>query len=301
MFVDSNNLVWIIGTDTFEVRYNTGVGTQPFSPLSGLVGRYGIAAPFAYGLTGAGIGWLSRNPEGTGQFVMTRGGVPQPVSTYGVNAAIAAYLRSSTVTDAEVLGYQMEGHTFLNLSFPSAFSNGFYVSTLSYDVEGQGWAHRGKFDPVTGRFMVWTPRVHLEAFGKHLVGDRLTGIVANMDTNLTTEIDNTGVVRERVAPLLTDEHKRTPIDQFEVLFDAGLGIPSGQGSNPQAMLSISEDGGRTYGNERQGSMGRMGEYRRRLYWTRLGAPPSAVAKLRFSDPVPTRIVDAFLNNFEDAA
>ena len=34
IFVDANNLVWILGQDTFEVRYNSGTGTQPFVPLT---------------------------------------------------------------------------------------------------------------------------------------------------------------------------------------------------------------------------------------------------------------------------
>src|SRR5581483_6879962 len=58
MFVDANNLVWMLGTDTFEARYNSGVGTQPFVPLTGLVGSFGIVAPFAFAQTGLGNFWL---------------------------------------------------------------------------------------------------------------------------------------------------------------------------------------------------------------------------------------------------
>lgn len=296
MFVDANNLVWIIGTDTFEVRYNTGVGSQPFSPLEGLVGRFGIAAPFAFGLTGNQNFWLSRNAEGVGQFVATRGSIPTPVSTYGVNTAIAGYLRSSTISDAEVLTYQQQGHTWPVLSFPSP------KKTWAYDVEGQGWAERGKWNPVTGMFELWTPRTHSFSFGKHLVGDRTTGNLYEMDTTFTTEGDGTGIVRERIAPLLTNEHKRTPIDSLELLMDPGVGTASGAGSNPQATLSMSDDSGHVYGNQRMASMGRIGNFRKRIYWTRLGAPPSAVAKVRYSDPSsPSSIVDCWLNNAEQVA
>lgn len=295
MFVDANNLVWTIGTDSFEVRYNSGVSTQPFVPLSGLVGRYGIAAPFAFGLSAAGNFWLARNPEGIGQFVVTRGSSPVPVSNYAINTAVAGYLRDGQISNAEVVTYQQEGHTFAVLSFPSV------PASWAYDAEGQSWAKRGIWNPTLGRFELWAPRIHCLAFGKHLVGDRTTGSIWEMDTAFTTEIDGSGIVRERTAPGLIQEHKRVPIDNIELLMDVGLGSASGQGSNPQAMLRVSQDGGRTFGNERSAGIGRMGKWRTRVVWTRLGAPEHAVFRVRTSDPAPSRVIDAWLNNLEKVA
>lgn len=295
MFVDANNLVWLIGTDTFDVRYNSGVGTQPFTNLSGLVGRFGIAAPFAFGLSALGNFWIAKNPEGVGQFVVTRGSVPQPVSTYAVNTAIASYLRTATIDDAEVLTYQQEGHTVACASFPRA------NRTWGYDIEGQGWAERGKWNANRGDYDVWAPRTHAYAFGKHLVGDRATGTIWQMDTTIATDVDGAGIRRLRRSPHLTKEHQRIPIDQFELLMDVGLGVASGQGSDPQAMLRVSADGGRTFGNERQAGVGRIGLYRTRAYWTRLGASSDAVFEVTYSEPTPFRIVDAFVNNAEKVA
>lgn len=292
MFVDANNLIWLPGTDSFEVWYNTGAGTQPWAPLSGLVGRYGIASSFAFGQSGAGNFWLARNPEGIGQVILTRGSIPQAVSTYVVNTAIAGYLRTSRIDDAEVLVYQQEGHTFPVISFPSA------AASWAYDAEGQNWAERGQWDAMHGRYGLWAPRVHCQAFGKHLVGDRSTGTVWNMDTAFATEIDGTGIRRLRRAPHLNHEHARLAIDQLELLCDVGLGLASGQGSDPRMMLRISTDGGRTWSNERTCGVGRLGEYRKRVFWTRLGAPMDAVFELSYSEPVPLRIVDAYLNNKE---
>lgn len=297
MFVDANNLVWLIGTDTFEVRYNSGVGTQPFVPLSGLVGAYGIAAPFAFASTGAGNFWLTRNPQGVGQFVATRGGAPQAISTYAFSTAVASYLRNGGISDAEVLAYQQEGHTFLAISFSAAQAQSATApTTWVVDADTQSWTQRGRW--TGARWESWAPRVHAYAFNQHLIGDRVTGQVSTMDTTLTTEIDGTGIVRERTAALLTTEHQRQPIDQLELLMDVGLGTASGAGADPTATLRISVDGGRTYGNERRAGFGRIGEYQRRVYWTRLGAPASAVAKVRVTDPVPSRIVNAWINNAE---
>lgn len=295
MFVDTNNLVWLIGTDTFEVRYDSGVGTQPFIPLSGLVGRYGIAAPFAFGLSALGNGWLVRNTEGIGQFVVTKGSVPQPVSTYAMNSAVAGYLRSSRIDDAEVLMYEQEGHTSANISFPSA------PATWSYDFEGQMLTKRGQYNATLGRYDVWAPRVHCVAFGRHLVADRSTGTIWTMDTTIGTDINGTGIRRLRRSPHLNREHKRVPLDQFELLMDVGQGVALGQGSNPLVMLRVSKDGGKTFGNERQASVGKSGDWSKRVYWTQLGAPADAVFEVSYTEPVPFRITDAFLNNQEVVA
>jgi hypothetical protein len=296
MFADANNLVWLIGTDTFDVRYVSNNGTtQPFENLSGLVGRYGIAAPFAYGPYGKGNFWLARNEEGIGEFVITRGSIPQTVSTPAVSTAIAGYLRTSRVDDAEALIYQQEGHTFATVNFPAA------QHTWAYDAEGQSWAERGKWNPTRSDFDLWAPRAHVLAFGKHLVGDRQTGSIWQMDTSIATEIDGAGIRRLRRAPHLNVEHQRVPISQFELWMDVGVGVAVGQGSDPRAMLRVSEDGGRSWGNERQASVGRIGKFRQRVYWPRLGAAADAVLEVSYSEPTPFRVVGAFLNNAERAA
>lgn len=295
MFVDTNNLVWMIGTDTFEVRYNSGTGTQPFIPLSGLVGRYGIAAPFAFGLSGLGNFWLARNPEGVGQFVMTKGASPTAISSYAFDTALAKYLRTSRIDNAEVVTYQQGGHTFANVTLPSP------NATWSVDVETQSWTERGTWNSVRGDFDAWPVRTHVQAFGKHLIGDRTTGKISEMDTAYSTEIDGvTGIKRLRRAPALINEHKRIPIDRFEILLDVGLGLASGQGSDPLVMMRFSPDAGRTWGNERIGSSGRMGAYGKRVYWTRFGASSAPTFEVSSTDPVPFRLVNAWLNN-ESAA
>jgi hypothetical protein len=297
MFVDANNLVWLIGTETFEVRYDSGTGTQPFIPLSGMNGRSGIAAPFAFSVTGAGNFWLSRTAEGVGEFVMSRGAAPQSVSTFAVNTAIASYLRNSRITDAEMMTYQQEGHMFATVSFPAAQAAMTSApATWCYDATGQSWARRGRWS--NGAWALWAPRVHVYAFGKHLVGDHTSGTIWWMDTSFATDTDGNGIRRVRRAPHLNDEHRRVPIHDFELLMDVGLGLSSGQGSDPQVMMRLSQDGGRTWGNERIAGAGKIGQWRKRVYWNRCGIAPDTVVEVSWSEPVPWRIVDAYINNTE---
>lgn len=291
MFVDPNGLIWTIGPDTFEVRWNGDPSsTQPFVPLSGLYGRVGIAAPFAFNVSRLGITWLARNgPEGGISIVLTNGTSPEDVSTYAVNDAIAGYLRDSTVTDAEVLVYHDRGHLFANYSFPTA------NATWTLDLNTKLWTERGKWNAPQGRYDAWAPTVHLDFAGKHLVGDRTSGTLWWMDQSFVTEIDGTPIRRLRRTPGLTDEHKRHPIDRVELLMDTGV---AGQGVNPVVTLRVSENGGRTFGNELQAGIGRVGEYDKTVLWDQLGAPADAVLEFVWSDNAPTRVVDAWINGAE---
>lgn len=297
MFVDTNGLIWLIGHDNFEVWYfANAASSQPFAPISGLVGRHGIAAPFAFALTASGSYWLAQNPEGIGRLVHTNGAQPQTVSTYAFHTAVARYLRTATISDAELLVYDQEGHAFVSVSFPSV------PATWTLDTDGpagQNMAERGAWNSARGDWDLWAPRVHVFAFGKHLITDRVTGIVSIMDTSYTTETDGaTGIVRERTGPPFTREHARTPIDKFELLMDVGVGSQSGQGSDPQAVLATSFDGGITFGNTRSAAMGRVGKYSTRVTWNRLGCPANFVPKVRWTDPAPTRIVAAWVNDMD---
>lgn len=292
MFVDANSLVWLIGDETFEVWYlGNPSSTQPFTPLSGLVGMFGIAAPFAYGVGGTGIRWLSRSEHGGPIIVETRGGVPRGVSSYAVNTALGGYRRSSTIANAECLIYEDDGHHFVNFTLPSA------SATWTYDATTQGWAERGVWLPNENRYDSWAPRVHADCFEKHLVATRNSSIIYEMTPDVATEIDGSGIRRLRRAPAISDERKRVPIDQLELIMDVGLGLSSGQGSDPQVMLRVSNDG-RTWGNERRAGTGRLGEYRRRVTFNRLGAIEHGLIEVVFSDPSPYRVVDALVNNAE---
>lgn len=294
MWSDSSALVWLVGTESFEVwSLSNPSSTQPFAPLSGLSGRFGIAAPFAYGVSGVGMVWIARNgPEGGAIPVWTQGSSPQAVGTYAVNTAIAGYLKTAKISDAELLMYHDAGHTFANIAFPSA------PHTWALDLEARGWAERGKWNSLNGSYELWTPRVHADCFGKHLVGDRTTSAIWEMSTAFATETDGTGIRRLRRTPGTTQEGKRIPINRLFLLMDTGV---ADQNIDPIATMRMSTDGGRTFGNERQASYGKVGRYQQRVYWDRCGAPEFPVVECTWSSLAPVRVVNAYYNNMEEAA
>ena len=68
------------------------------------------------------------------------------------------------------------------------------------------------------------------------------------------------------------------------------------GWDPQIMLRISNDGGKTWGNEHWRSAGKLGEYRKRVIWNRLGQGRRRVLEVVMTDPVPFRITGCYLDS-----
>jgi hypothetical protein len=66
-------------------------------------------------------------------------------------------------------------------------------------------------------------------------------------------------------------------------------------------LDVSLDGGKTWGNQRSVSAGRIGAYQARVIFTRMRVSRDRVNECVVSDPIPWRLVACYVNNDERAA
>jgi hypothetical protein len=100
--------------------------------------------------------------------------------------------------------------------------------------------------------------------------------------------------RLRQAPHLSDEHRWQFHQRFQLDLETGVGLSSGQGSDPQIMLCWSDDHGHTWSHEHWTSAGKIGEFKRRALWYRLGRTRDRIYRVVVSDPVKWALVDAYL-------
>ena len=283
--------IWLLGAKTGDVWYDAGTSPFPLAARTGLNLPYGIIAPFSLQFSGGQGLWLAANSDGAGLVVATQGYGVKPISTLELDTAIASYQRTASITDAEAFLFQMVGHTFYVLRFPSA------NATWLYDLTMGKWTELGTWNSTTGSYDVWHPRFHLYAFGsKHITGESATGTLSLMDVTTGTEADGSAIRRLRRGPVLVNDLQRQSISRFEIAIEAGLGLQSGQGSDPVVMGHFSSDGGKTWGTERTCGIGRIGQYTKRCFWNRLGSPRLWVPEVVITDPVPLRILDAYINN-----
>lgn len=292
MAISPDGKIWMIGELTSEVWYDAGSFPVPFAPVPSAVMPFGTIAPNSVVVNDQNIQWISRTASGMGIVVSAASGYyPQRISTHATAFAFSTYQRNNTIADAEGLPYQDQDHTFTVWGFPSA------LKTWCYDPLTNLWHNRGRWNVARGDYDLWTPRCHTYAFNRHLIGDRASGIIATQDVAIATELDGAGIRRQRIAPGLIDEHRYVAYSRLELLLETGLGTQTGQGADPQVMLSYSDDGGHTYGNERIAGAGRVGEFRRQVYWDLLGISRHRVFKVSVTDPIVNwRVADAFINN-----
>ncbi len=280
--------VWLIGGTSGDVWYDAGAYPFPFAPRPGASFPYGIAAQHSIAAAGDSVLWLAQTLDGVGPVVRARGYTPQPISSFALETAIAGYLRTSIVTDAEALVYSQAGHAFYVLRFPSA------NATWVYDLRTNQWHERGKWISALNRYDVWSPRVVTSAFGKHLTGDATSGTIAEMEDTLCSELDGTAIRRVRIPPaLVVRDGGRGFVDRFELEIQSGVGTSTGQGVKPVAEMRVSHDYGQTWGNARQRPIGPMGATEQKTFWLNCGSSEKSwVPEIVITDPVPVRIVGA---------
>jgi len=90
------------------------------------------------------------------------------------------------------------------------------------------------------------------------------------------------------------ENEEVYYTAFELDLDPGQGAVTGQGANPQVMMRMSDDGGKTWGIERWRSAGKIGEYGTRVRWDRLGRARRRVFEVVMTDPIAWRLTGAYV-------
>lgn len=277
--------IWLMGSETGEVWYNAGSSPFPFSPHpSGFI-TWGTAAQWSPKVCDSSLVWLGASKAGHGSILRATGFTPEVVSTYPVEYAIGRY---GEIGDAYSDCYKEAGHTFYQISFGKA------NHTWVYDLQMQAWHERGTWDTVSNVYTLWRPRCHAFAFGEHVWLDVGGGGVYRMAIGLPNDINELPIRRLRRAPALQQENERIYYPGLELDLEPGLGLVTGQGEDPQVMMRMSNDGGKTFGMERWRSAGKLGEYGKRVRWLRLGAARRRVFEVAFSDPTPWRLTAAYL-------
>lgn len=287
MKVLPSRYILLLGEVTSEVWYDQGNASTPFALHQSGVIPHGIVAPFSCAIAGRDAVWLGTSRVGGVQVYRMAGFTPESISSYPVQTAIGDYLVNE---DAVADAYQERGHLFYMVSFPTQ------DVTWCWDAETREWHKRGTWVPEESAFSVFRPRWHAYAFGQHRMLDSVNGNLYQMSSQIYTDVDgSSGIRRVRRAPALVSEDKFAFFHRLELGVEVGLGLTTGQGSDPYMMMRMSDDGGKTWGMERMRSLGKIGEYSKRVYWNRLGRARRRMFEVSVSDPIPTRIMEAYLD------
>jgi hypothetical protein len=279
---------WLFGTDSVEVWYDAGLPDFPLTRIQGAFNEIGCVAAFSIAKLDNGLFWLGTDARGQGIVYRANGYTGQRISTHAIEYAIAQY---GNISDAIAYTYQQEGHAFYVLTFPSG------DATWVYDVSTQAWHERAGWD--NGVFVRHRSNCQCNFGGNIIVGDYENGNIYQFSLDIYA--DNGGIQKWlrswRALPTGQNNLKRTAHHSLQLNCESGVGLNDGQGSDPQAMLRWSDDGGHTWSNEHWSPMGKIGAYYQRVFWRRLGMTlklRDRVYEVSGTDPVKIAIMGAEL-------
>lgn len=279
MAIAVNRQLWLLGEQTTEVWWNSGDALFPFQRIDGAFIETGTIAALTCSRVAGSIAWLGNDERGRGIVWYAQGFQLQRISTHAVERALSRY---ANLANAFAFAYRQDGHEFYQLTVPpSATDSG---GTWCFDFSVGQWHERSYLDAASGE-LPHRASCATSAFGAVVVGDRLNGNLYAYDSNFYSDNGNP-IRRLRQSPHISSDEKRVRHNAFELQAEPGVGLQVGQGSAPLATLSWSDDGGHTWSNKYTESMGRVGRYKNRFHWHRLGVSRDRVYRVETSEPVP---------------
>lgn len=181
----------------------------------------------------------------------------------------------ATQSGIQGFSFDQEGHSFAVWSGTNW--------TRAHDAKTGVWHSRKSYG-----YDRWRGNHSVRAFGKTLVGDRLSGKIYYIDKDTFTE-DGGTMVWQIVSPPMHAFPNGGIVNALHLDLSTGFGS---LGSTPLVMVETSTDGGQTFTQYRELSLGAPGQYQARVTARRLGrfGPRGIVFRISISDSCARALV-----------
>lgn len=270
--------IFLLGTDSTEAIYNAG-GEFPFARNPAVFVEKGCAAKYTTAKANNSVYFV-----GSDLIVYEmRGYTPDRIST----DAIEQDLQDTPLDDAFAYTYHEQGQIFYVLTMPTR------LRTWVFETQSRTWHQRSSYqDGAQGRdvsntVMFWQ--------NKTLVSDWQNNNIYHLSRSYHRELSQPIVRRVRL-PTITNARRFFTLSAVEFDMKRGVGKVSGSDSDPLCWLRYSRDGGNTWINHPdQPSLGKLGEFYKRIRFDRLGRGREFDLELNISHGVDVEIGGAFVD------
>jgi len=272
--LSNNGQLLLFGPLTTEFWGDSGAADFPFARIGGSAIETGLAARWSLCKYANSLAFLGKNRLGQVQVYTLTGYSVTPISTPELDHVINGY---GDISGASAFAYMLGGHAFYQINFANA--------SWLYDNQSNSWSKVG------GEFTRHRAELQTQHLNQSIVTDYENGLTYSLSEDVYTD-NGMPIVRQLIGRhQATGEYSK--IGRMWLEMEAGTGLVSGQGSDPQVMLQISRDGGHTYGAELWRSFGKIGKFRARALWLGLGRARDWTMKFRITDPVKVVLVSAW--------
>lgn len=309
-----------------EVWENAGIGTNlPFRRNNSLLIEYGTPCIGSIAVGFDKMFFLSQDRDGLGSVMEVIGAQAIPISNRALDFQLAQYAAAQQITDCRAFLIKENGLIFYRMNFTAANHTFVYDVSLSdpTNEDGNKWHEEevlnGDRHPA---------QTHAYFNGINYVGDYRSPTLYIVSNDVFTN-NGEAIRRMRISrPIVPPGYQRIRVDRFQldmlqgnisdllpiqqdinlltedgdpILTESGDNIILDQSfmlSNPQELfvfLSLSKDGGQTYGYLVKAPMGAPGQRRFRTVWRKLGVVPRGqafVVKIEFFQAVPFIVLGA---------
>jgi hypothetical protein len=326
--------LFLFSANFTEIWENAGAGTNlPFRRNNSLLMEVGTPAVGSISVGFDKLFFLAQDKDGLAGVMVTSGTEARLLSNRALDFQLAQYAADPVtgVADARGVLIKENGLIFYRLNFTLA--NHTFVNGVTMSAEGEPKWHEeevlnGDRHPA---------QTHAYFDGVNYYGDYKSPKLYIVSDS-TSSNDNEHIRRMRIGRQMTPEgYNRLRIDRFvldllqgqeseegddvlgeidlltelsepittendiNIILEQGIDIDASSGDSPIVYLSISKDGGQTFGYLQLAAMGKVGERTFRTVWRKLGTTPRGqgfVPKIEFFNTIPFYILGAAWD-FED--
>ena len=249
-----NQELILYGETSIEFHGLTGNSNNPFMRVPNTTVQFGcLSGPAVQEINGVHI-----FPAADGTVRKLAGYVPERISNHDVERDIDELEDKSSM---RAMAFSLRGHQFYVLSSPSW--------SWACDLTNSFW-----YEWNTHGHNRWKAEGYVE-LGDHpnqlrIVGDYQNPFLYQLDP--ATYDDAGDHIIWKMVGRLTAPPNRIELNDFYANLIPGVGLNSTDPhlSDPKAMMRVSKDNGTTWGNEKQRSVGKIGEKKKRTQFGRFG-------------------------------
>lgn len=268
--------LYLFGSKTVEIwqrgsgEYETWVRTSYTTNASN-----GIQCPYSIATCGSTLFYLGSGESFAKGIMKVEGTSYKKISDDWLEAKLLEE-RSDTVY---AFSYAVGSHVFYVLHLPTV------GECWCYDVDTQLWHQRVSRDSVSGVEIQWRVAAMLWFDGRFLAFCHDGNMYSHSEDYFFEDYGDEKSIpmtRHRQGAVIVDNNR--PFIFNELAIECNVGTWEDWKVSPQMLLEVSADGGNTFGNVRSCSLGKSGQYSRRVRFYGLGLNRLCVLRVSYSHP-----------------